>query len=50
MRAEHRHWHARHFCCWWCDQPLAGTKYVTTLELPTKFRKMKMEKEKEMKH
>ena len=26
--AEEKVWHLRHFCCWECDKPLAGHKYV----------------------
>ena len=26
--AEDKVWHLRHFCCWECDKPLAGHKYV----------------------
>ena len=26
--AEEKIWHLRHFCCWECDKPLAGHKYV----------------------
>ena len=27
-KAEGRFWHVTHFCCWICDSPLAGKKYV----------------------
>ncbi|XP_078063721.1 prickle-like protein 2, partial [Mustelus asterias] len=26
--AEGRHWHVRHFCCFECEAPLAGLRYV----------------------
>merc|ERR550519_1555129 len=26
--AEDQHWHLKHFCCWICDRPLAGHKYI----------------------
>ena len=26
--AENRVWHLRHFCCYECDKPLAGHKYI----------------------
>ena len=26
--AEDQHWHLKHFCCWMCDRPLAGHKYI----------------------
>merc|ERR1719186_1630801 len=26
--AEDQHWHLKHFCCWLCDRPLAGHKYI----------------------
>ena len=26
--AEEKHWHLKHFCCWTCDRPLAGHKYI----------------------
>jgi prickle len=26
--AEDSFWHIKHFCCWLCDSPLAGQKYI----------------------
>jgi len=26
--AENTFWHIKHFCCWLCDSPLAGQKYI----------------------
>ncbi|NWZ29745.1 PRIC3 protein, partial [Asarcornis scutulata] len=26
--AEGRHWHVRHFCCFECEAPLGGRRYV----------------------
>ncbi len=26
--AEERFWHLKHFCCYECDSPLAGHKYI----------------------
>ena len=26
--AEDSFWHIKHFCCWLCDSPLAGEKYI----------------------
>ncbi|KAK3764532.1 hypothetical protein RRG08_040553 [Elysia crispata] len=27
-QAEGRSWHVQHFCCWYCDAPLAGQRYI----------------------
>ena len=27
-KAENQNWHLNHFCCWKCDKPLGGTKYI----------------------
>ncbi|ESO95663.1 hypothetical protein LOTGIDRAFT_116524, partial [Lottia gigantea] len=27
-QAENRSWHVQHFCCWCCDAPLAGQRYI----------------------
>ncbi|XP_050412989.1 testin isoform X2 [Patella vulgata] len=27
-QAENRSWHVQHFCCWYCDAPLAGQRYI----------------------
>jgi hypothetical protein len=27
--AEDSFWHIKHFCCWECDRPLAGHKYIS---------------------
>ena len=27
--AEDKNWHIDHFCCWECDSPLGGQRYVT---------------------
>ncbi|XP_067684497.1 testin-like [Haliotis asinina] len=27
-QAENRSWHVHHFCCWYCDSPLAGQRYI----------------------
>ena len=27
--AEDKVWHLKHFCCWECDRPLAGHKYIS---------------------
>jgi len=32
--AEDRFWHVKHFCCWICDQPLAGHKYIPVDGMP----------------
>jgi len=32
--AEDRFWHLKHFCCWICDQPLAGHKYIPVEGMP----------------
>ncbi|KAL5260524.1 hypothetical protein ACHWQZ_G010606 [Mnemiopsis leidyi] len=32
--AEDRNWHMDHFCCWECDSPLGGQRYVTRDDHP----------------
>ena len=32
--AEERFWHLKHFCCWVCDTPLAGHKYIPVEGMP----------------
>ena len=32
--AEERFWHLKHFCCWMCDTPLAGHKYIPVEGMP----------------
>ena len=32
--AEDRFWHVKHFCCWTCDIPLAGHKYIPVDGMP----------------
>jgi len=32
--AEDRFWHVKHFCCWTCDIPLAGHKYIPVEGMP----------------
>jgi len=32
--AEDRYWHVKHFCCWICDMPLAGHKYIPVEGMP----------------
>ena len=32
--AEDRFWHVKHFCCWTCDMPLAGHKYIPVDGMP----------------
>ena len=32
--AEDRFWHVKHFCCWICDMPLAGHKYIPVEGMP----------------
>jgi hypothetical protein len=27
-QAEKQAWHVQHFCCWFCDAPLAGQRYI----------------------
>ncbi|KAJ8301090.1 hypothetical protein KUTeg_020077 [Tegillarca granosa] len=27
-QAEKQTWHVQHFCCWYCDCPLAGQRYI----------------------
>jgi hypothetical protein len=27
-KAENQFWHLTHFCCWKCDKPLGGEKYL----------------------
>ncbi|KAK3594803.1 hypothetical protein CHS0354_037812 [Potamilus streckersoni] len=27
-QAENQSWHVKHFCCWYCDAPLAGQRYI----------------------
>ena len=32
--AEEKNWHIDHFCCWECDSPLGGQRYVTRDDHP----------------
>ncbi len=32
--AEHKTWHLKHFCCYRCDKPLAGHKYIAVKSQP----------------
>ncbi|KAL8622064.1 hypothetical protein ACOMHN_056549 [Nucella lapillus] len=33
-QAEGRSWHVHHFCCWQCDTPLAGQRYIAKDDNP----------------
>ena len=33
-KAENQNWHLGHFCCWKCDIPLGGTKYLVVDSKP----------------
>nr|KAG5708422.1 hypothetical protein BaRGS_026149 [Batillaria attramentaria] len=33
-QAEGRSWHVHHFCCWRCDTPLAGQRYIAKDDNP----------------
>lgn len=32
--AEDKTWHIKHFCCYLCDKPLAGHKYIPVKSQP----------------
>ncbi|XP_069141549.1 testin-like [Argopecten irradians] len=33
-QAEKQTWHVQHFCCWYCDAPLAGQRYIAKNDNP----------------
>lgn len=33
-QAENQTWHVQHFCCWYCDAPLAGLRYIAQQNNP----------------
>ncbi|XP_052781758.1 testin-like isoform X2 [Mya arenaria] len=33
-QAENQSWHVQHFCCWYCDTPLAGLRYIAQQNNP----------------
>ncbi|KAL4226346.1 Prickle-like protein 2 [Mactra antiquata] len=33
-QAENQCWHVQHFCCWYCDTPLAGLRYIAQQNNP----------------
>lgn len=33
-QAENQAWHVQHFCCWYCDTPLAGLRYIAQQNNP----------------